>query len=64
MIDLPGLKYIQEGEDDIDTKIKGIWQPYISNENAVILVTIQATSDDSTSQAVQIARKPGIDPKG
>jgi len=58
LIDLPGLKYIDENQvNEINGKpinviIEDIWRPYITNENAVILLTIQATSDDATSQAV------------
>ena len=58
MIDLPGLKYIDDSQVNeisgkpINMVIEDIWRPYISNESAVILLAIQATSDDSTSQAV------------
>lgn len=46
MIDLPGLKYFQEGDASnhggkpINEVIVDIWRPYITNDNAVILLTI------------------------
>ena len=34
-----------------------MWHHYISQDNAVILLTIQATSDYDTSEAIQIAHE-------
>lgn len=41
-----------------------MWRRYISNKNAVILLTIQATSDSTTSQAIQIAAGDEVDRQG
>eukprot|EP00353_Schmidingerella_taraikaensis_P001580 CAMPEP_0185599584 /NCGR_PEP_ID=MMETSP0434-20130131/82807_1 /TAXON_ID=626734 ORGANISM="Favella taraikaensis, Strain Fe Narragansett Bay" /NCGR_SAMPLE_ID=MMETSP0434 /ASSEMBLY_ACC=CAM_ASM_000379 /LENGTH=53 /DNA_ID=CAMNT_0028229043 /DNA_START=165 /DNA_END=326 /DNA_ORIENTATION=- len=53
MIDLPGMTYYEpgaaEGGQKINKLIKGMWRRYIGNKNAVILLTIQATSDYATS---------------
>ena len=56
MIDLPGMTYFEAGHDSsgqqINKLIKQMWRRYISNKNAVILLTIQATVDSTTSQAI------------
>ena len=55
MIDLPGMTYYEPGQasgQKINKLIKTMWRRYISNKNAVILLTIQATSDSATSQAI------------
>ena len=52
MIDLPGMTYMKqssEGGVKLNKLIKEMWRHYIRNENAVILLTIQATSDFDTS---------------
>lgn len=41
-----------------------MWRRYITNKNAVILLTIQATSDSTTSQAIQIAADTDVDRSG
>ena len=58
MIDLPGMTYYEENASagqKINERIEAMWRRYITNKNAVILLTIQATSDATTSQAIQIA---------
>ena len=69
LIDLPGMTYFDASIKDknglkINKMIKQMWRHYISNENAVILITIQATSDYATTQAIQIAAEDDIDPEG
>ena len=67
MIDLPGMTYYEPGASSgqkINKLIKGMWRRYISNKNAVILLTIQATSDYATSQAIQVASDERIDSTG
>ena len=67
MIDLPGMTYYEAGQSSeikINKLIKQMWRRYITNTNAVILLTIQATSDSTTSQAIQIAAEADVDRQG
>ena len=67
MIDLPGMTYYEpsaaQSGQKINKLIKSMWRRYIANDNAVILLTIQATSDYATSQAIQVATDNRADKK-
>jgi len=55
LIDLPGLTYLREGDEELSIVIKEIIKTYIKNENCLILMVAPSNQDLGNSETVQIA---------